>query len=429
MNSLAIEINEKIKKENIHIYNMLSELGKRLYYPKGIISQSEEASNKAYRFNATIGIATEGTDPMYFNHIQKNFVTIEPKDIYPYAPPSGKRSLREAWKEKLLQENPSLQNKSIGLPIVTTALTHGLSTVADLFVDKQDCVILPDKYWGNYNFIFKVRREANILTFPLFNENEKFNVAAFRDLLLGQKKNGKVIVLLNFPNNPTGYTPHQDEVNGIVSSINEAALSGINVVTILDDAYFGLFYENSIKESIFGQLINLHPKVFPIKIDGATKENYVWGLRVGFITYASPSLVVLDAIEQKTKGIIRGTISSSSHLSQTIILNSLQSEDYHREKHQKLEIMRNRAAKVKEVLNKDKYQKYWSYYPFNSGYFMCLKLKNIDAEKLRLHLLDNYGVGTIAINASDLRIAFSCVEENCIEELFNIIVKGIEDLI
>lgn len=429
MNHLAKELNDNIKRENIYIYEMLSKLGKHLYYPKGILSQTAEADRKAHRFNATIGIATEESNPMHFNHIQEQFTNYEPNDIYPYAPPSGKQTLREVWREKLLSDNPSLQNKVFSLPIVTNALTHGLSIAADIFIDPEDSVILPDKYWGNYNFIFETRREANIFTYPLFDEFEKFNVAAFKECLLKQKDKGKAIVLLNFPNNPTGYTPYQEEVEGIISSLHEAAQNGINVVAILDDAYFGLFYENSSKESLFGQLADLHERILPIKIDGATKENYVWGLRVGFITYASKSLTILDALEQKTKGIIRGTISSSSHLSQTIILNSLKSNEYLKEKQQKYEIMYARAIKVKEILTKEKYQNVWKYYPFNSGYFMCLKLYNVNAEKLRLHLLEKYGVGTIAINSTDLRVAFSCVEEENIEELFDIIFRGIEDLV
>ena len=151
-------------------------------------------------------------------------------------------------------------------------------------------------------------------------------------------------------------------------------------------------------------------------------------MRVGFITYASQSPVILNALEQKTKRIIRETISSSSHLSQTVILKSLQSKEFDQEKQQKYDIMERRAIKVKEVLNQVKYQKCWSYYPFNSGYFLCLQLKTVDAEELRVHLLNQYGVGTIAINSSDLRIAFSCVEEGDIEELFELIYEGIKDL-
>jgi aspartate/methionine/tyrosine aminotransferase len=429
LNDLAKQLNEAIKNENPFIYDMLSDLGKSLYYPKGILSQSAEASKKAYRFNATIGIATEENAPMHFQHIQNQFLGYSPEDIYPYAPPAGKQSLREIWKEKLLKDNPSLQNQSFGLPIVTNALTHGLSIVADLFADPQDSVIVPDKYWGNYQSIFHVRRGANLLTYKLFNENERLHVSAFRDILLKRKKEGKTIILLNFLNNPTGYTPHTEEVKEIISALYEAAQEGINIVTVLDDAYFGLFYEDSVKESLFGQLAGLHPKILPIKVDGATKENYVWGLRVGFITYASQSFVVLDALEQKTKGLIRGTISSGSHLSQTIILHSLQSNEFEKEKQQKFELMERRANKVKQVLNQEKYKNYWSYYPFNSGYFMCLQFKHVNAEELRVHLLDQYGVGTVAINSTDLRIAFSCVEERDIEELFDLIYKGVKDLV
>ena len=82
MNTLAVQLNEKMQKENPAIYNMLSELGKNLYYPKGILSQSAEAGKKAHRFNATIGIATENGVPMHFRHIQDK-LDYNPKDIYP----------------------------------------------------------------------------------------------------------------------------------------------------------------------------------------------------------------------------------------------------------------------------------------------------------------------------------------------------------
>ena len=92
MNALAVQLNEKIQKENPAIYDMLSDLGKNLYYPKGILSQSAEAGKKAHRFNATIGIATENGEPMHFRHIQEK-LGYTPKDIYPYAAPQGKEAI------------------------------------------------------------------------------------------------------------------------------------------------------------------------------------------------------------------------------------------------------------------------------------------------------------------------------------------------
>lgn len=429
MTEIATSVKELTKLENDPIYDMLSSFGKELYYaPNDILSQSAEAKGKAKQFNATIGIATEENEPMHFDHIQQHFTGYDPADIYPYAPVAGKQELRNAWRNKLIKDNPKLQNKTFGLPIVTNAITHGLSITGELFIDEGDTVILPDKYWENYETVLRDRRGATFSTYPLFDDSGQFNVFGFKETLLEQKTAGKAIVILNFPNNPTGYTPSLKEADGIRDALYEAAEQGINIVVILDDAYFGLFYEDSMQESMFGYLLDIHPRILPIKVDGATKENYVWGLRVGFITFGISNSFVLNTLEIKTKEVIRGTISSGANLSQTVILKSLQSEVFDSEKQDKYVIMQRRANKVRQVLDKEKYDTHWDYYPFNSGYFMCLRLKTVDAEELRVHLLNEYGVGTISINSTDLRIAFSSVEERYIEELFERIYKGVLDL-
>ena len=430
MNPLAVELNEKIKKHNPHTYDSLSAMGKALYFPKGILSQALEAKEKAYRFNATSGIALEDGGPMHLKTIQKHLSSYNPKDIYPYAPPAGKPELRQAWKEKILEDNPSLAGKKIGLPIVTNALTHGLAIVADLFCDQGDMVVIPDKLWGNYRLTFEVKHGGQVVTYPLFTQDNKFNAQALKETLLAHQDKGKAIVILNFPNNPTGYTPSVEEGEQIVQAIKEAAEAGMNIVAVTDDAYFGLFFEESMQESLFAKLADLHPRVLAVKVDGATKEQFVWGFRVGFITFASPYDEVLEALETKTMGSIRGEISNSPHPSQTFVLEAMRDPNFKQEVKEKVEIMKARANKVKEVLDTtDKYKEVWDYYPFNSGYFMCLKLKDgVDSEELRLHLLDKYGVGTVSLASTDLRVAFSCVEVEDIPEIFELIYQAVCDL-
>ncbi|OAS18895.1 aminotransferase class I/II-fold pyridoxal phosphate-dependent enzyme [Paenibacillus oryzisoli] len=429
MNPLASQLNETLQRENSHVHDMLSALGKSIYFPKeGILSQSAEAKAKAKKFNATIGIAIENGQPMHLKVIQDTLSTYNPKDIYEYAPPAGKPELRTAWRKKMLEENPSIGNKLIGNPIVTNALTHGLSIAADLFADVGDAVIIPDKNWENYELTFEIRRGAQIVNYTLYNEEERFNSEGLREALLAQKSKGKAIVVLNFPNNPTGYTPDAQDGKAIVAAIQEAAEAGINVVVLTDDAYFGLFFENSLHESLFGQLADLHPRVLAVKIDGATKEEYVWGFRVGFITYAGQSDALLSALEQKTMGIIRATISSGPHPSQTFVLHALNSPEFNVQKQEKYEIMKGRANRTKSILDSGKFDDAWGYYPFNSGYFMCLKLKTVEAEALRVHLLNHHGVGTIALGETDLRVAFSCIEEGNLEELFTIIYQSVKEI-
>ncbi|MBB6675647.1 aminotransferase class I/II-fold pyridoxal phosphate-dependent enzyme [Cohnella nanjingensis] len=429
MNPLAQQLNDVIAREQPRFAEMLSKLGQAIYFPKvGILSQSAEAKQKANVYNATIGIATENGQPMHLKVIQDKLSAFAPKDIYEYAPPAGKPELRSVWREKMLKENPSLANKTFSQPVATNALTHGLSIVADLFADAGDAVVIPDKNWENYELTFGVRRGAEIVEYPLYDGDNRFNAAGLRDALLAQKDKGKAIVLLNFPNNPTGYTPGVEEGQAIIAAIKDAADAGINVVAVTDDAYFALFFEDSLQESLFGGLCGLHERVLPIKVDGATKEEYVWGFRVGFITYGGASEACLAALEQKTIGIIRATISSGPHPSQTFVLDALKSPDFESQKAEKYAIMKGRANKVKQLLDSGKYGDDWSYYPFNSGYFMCLKLTGVDADAVRLRLLDAYGVGTIALGSTDLRVAFSCIEEPLLEDLFDRIHQAVLDV-
>jgi aspartate/methionine/tyrosine aminotransferase len=433
MNPLATELNDLLTQHSPHVLEMLSDLGKNLFFPKGILTQSAEAKEKAHKFNATIGIATEKGGPMYLQCIQDKLSAFDPKDIYPYAPPAGKPELRSLWREKMLRENPSQQGRHFSNPIVTNALTHGLSIVADMFIDRGDHLVLPDMLWGNYNLTFGTCCGAIMKKFPTFTVSGGYDIDAFKaELMNSAEEKGKAVVLLNFPNNPSGYTPTVAEGDAIVAVIKEVAEAGCNIVAITDDAYFGLFYEDSLKESLFGKLANIHPRILAIKLDGATKEEFVWGFRTGFITFADgnsyENTPVMTALEKKAMGIIRARISNCPHPSQTFAIEALRSPEFLKQKEEKFQVLKGRALKVKEVLNSGKYDNAWDYYPFNSGYFMCLKLKTVDAEKLRVHLLDKYGVGGISIGKTDLRIAFSCIEEKDIPELFDIIFQAVQDL-
>jgi len=370
---------------------------------------------------------------MHLASVHKHFQGLGPKDIYPYAPVSGKPELREAWQTKQLEENPRMRGKAMGLPIVTSALTHGLSLVAELFADPGDPVILPDQLWGNYRLTYEVRQGAVVETFPFF-DGDRFNRAAFDAAVKGAAARArKIIPILNFPNNPTGFTPDAEDAEAIAGSLKAVAEKGTLVVAVIDDAYFGLFYDDlCLKESLFGTLAGLHPNILAIRLDGATKEEFVWGLRVGFLTYGAAGKgdlkAVHGALEKKTCGAIRAGISNSPHPAQSIVLGALRSPEFKAEQAQKRAILKGRALKVKEVLGRPELAGAWVPYPFNSGYFMCLRLLDLEAEKLRVHLLDRYGLGTIATAKHDIRIAFSCLEEGQILEVFQTIRQGVKDL-
>jgi aspartate/methionine/tyrosine aminotransferase len=427
-NSAAEALNKIIKEEGKSHYQLLSHIGRMAFFPKkGILAQAAEAKGKS--INATIGMSVEDNGaPMHLSSMFEG-TKLSAQEIYPYASSYGKPELRSEWQKQIFRKNPSLKT-TISLPVMTAGLTHGLSIVGKMFLEEGDEVILSKEFWGNYRLVFEQSYGAHLKSFNTF-KNHSFDLESFQQTI-NEQKSSKKVVLLNFPNNPTGYTPTEEEIEEISSILKESANQGNNILVICDDAYFGLVFKEGIyKESIFAKLANLHQNILAIKIDGSTKEDYNWGSRVAAITYGGKGLTQdgYTALAEKTAGLVRGNLSNIPHISQSALLHALQAPSYQEEKNIMFTTLKSRFDEVIRVLDKNSelYEKYFTTLPFNSGYFMCLKVnEGMDAEKIRKTLLEKYDTGLIAIG-NLLRIAFSSVPKNDLERLFENIYKASQD--
>lgn len=422
LHPLAESANAALAKDCPVILDLLSERGKRLFFPaKGILAQGAEAKQKAAFANATVGIATEDGGPMHLACIHKHYQGLKPAEIYEYAPSQGRLDLRQAWAAKQRAETPSLGDHPTSVPVVTNALTHGLSIIGDLFLDPGEEALSSDLMWENYNLTWETRLGARISTYPFFDAKlTGFNITAFTQAL-AERKGRKLVVALNFPNNPSGYTPTRAEAGAIINALTAAASAGSKLVVVCDDAYYGMFFDESAeRESFFGRLARAHPNLLAVKVDGATKEEFVWGLRVGFVTYgiANGTKAAYDALEQKTSGLVRAYISNVSMPGQSIVLKALNDPEFRAQQAQKVGVLKSRAAVTAVHCRKPEYADCWDVYPFNSGYFMCLRITGATAEAVRQELLAKHGVDTIALGQTELRVAFSCLTEAQIPEVF-----------
>ena len=426
MHVLAQELNEMLHGTVVDA--MLSDVGRRMFFPKGIVAQSAEAGQKATRFNATIGMATSGGQPMYLTDIYNKFTenSFKPSELFAYAPGGGDQQLRLLWKEQLVKKNPSLAGKTFSLPIVSSGLTHALSMLAQLFSQEGDTLVIPDLAWDNYELIFSHQIGATIKTFALYTEAGNFNVEGMKEVL-ASIPDKKARILLNFPNNPTGYTPSKDDMDAIVKALVELAEGGMQLMVISDDAYFGLFFEEeTAKESLFAHLCDIHENIFAVKCDAATKEDMVWGFRIGFITYAAKGLTDahLDALNKKTLGIIRSTVSNCDKPGQSLLLKAMkEGPRYEADKQAAVDEMHKRYLILKQALKKYEGSTLLSPHPFNSGYFMAFKCQG-SAETLRKYLLEKYQVGCINIADVTFRLAYCSVECDKIAELVDIVYQA-----
>ena len=423
MNELAVKLNETLGAAA----GFLSDSGRRMYFPYGgILGQSAEA--RSCGINATIGMAfEEDGSPLVMDCFSKN-INLD-KKAFLYAGSFGVPALREAWKAMEVKKNPSLADKKFSLPVVTNALTHGLRITAELFAGAGDKVVVPDLFWDNYALIFEEAAGSKLEFFNTFKAG-RFDVEAMKAALNAEGE--KKILILNFPNNPTGYTATDEDAAEIVAAVKEAADAGKKIVVVLDDAYFGLVYEEGVHgESLFADFADLSENVLAVKLDGTTKEDYVWGLRVGFITFAFKGAgdEQLKALEAKAAGNVRSAISNATSIGQAMAIAAYADMDaYDAQKKEKYDVLKSRYDEIRRILAEHpEYGGTFEVMPFNSGYFMCVRPKGIDAESVRKHLIAKYSTGTIVLSGL-IRLAFSTIPRCKLAELFANVHSAISDL-
>ncbi len=409
---------------------LLSDLGTRLYFPKGIIAQSGEAKKLAKTANATIGMAVKDGKPLILSALKDQLPSLSAAEAVAYAPTAGNDDLRAVWLDSIRKKNPSLGGVQISIPVLVPGLTAGISYLSDLFLGDDTVLLTGDPAWDNYVLVVETRRNAKLKGFPLF-KGKGFDVEGFRAAVAEQAKTGTVRMLLNFPQNPSGYTPTRTEAASIVKIITEAAESGADVLVWCDDAYFGLDYEDDIEpESLFAKLAGAHDRVLAVKIDGPTKEDYVWGLRTGFLTFGSKGMneAQYEALVKKLMGAIRSSVSCAATPSQSLMLKVITDPRTESEKAAFRVLLQERYNAVRKFITDHEGHPVLQALPFNSGYFMSMKCTGVGAEALRVKLLHEHGIGTIAIDASHLRVAFSSLDTEKIEPVFTTIFRTAEEL-
>ena len=423
MNKLANGLNKTLGAAA----EFLSPAGRRMYFPYGgILGQGAEA--KSCDINATVGMAFEEDGSPLVMDCFKTGVNLD-KKAYLYAGSFGLPKLREAWKAMEFAKNPSLVGKKFSNPVVTNALTHGIRICAELFASPSDTLVCPDLYWDNYELIFQEAVGCKVVHFNTFRRGA-FDAAAMKKALLAPGK--KKILILNFPNNPTGYTATLADAKKIVAAVKAAAGRGKKIVVVCDDAYFGLVYEKGVHgESLFAEFSDLHKNVLAVKLDGTTKEDYVWGLRVGFVSFAFKGATddQLRALEAKAAGNVRSGISNATAVGQHLAIRAFADPHYDEQKREKFAVLKKRYHEIRVILKTHpEYAKHFEAMPFNSGYFMCVKPIGVDAEKVRKHLIVKYSVGTIVLSGL-IRLAFSTVPTAKLAKLFASVDAAISDFV
>ncbi len=398
-----------------------SKLGENIILPQDVLIQSKETAAVSGAINATIGIATKNKKALFLPSIDKVIKEINNSEYLPYSPTPGLSEMRNLWKEKIISDNPKINKEHLSLPMVTTGITQGIDIAANLFSSEGDALLLPSLFWQNYAQIYSIKLGNKVYTYNQFNENNTYYLENFKEVLYSIKES-KISLILNFPNNPTGYTPSTEELDELTIIIDRFAKENPEkqVIIICDDAYFGLFFEENHKTPSLSSIYKLetNSNCLIVKLDGITKEYYGWGLRIGFITYYTGNDNLREKLLEKTQGYLRSTTSSPCNLSQQIAIRLLKDKDTYVEKKGNDNIIHERYIILKKSLDEYKLSDSVTILPFNSGYFFTIKMPSkINAHDFRLKFLHDYKYGVYSMDNEHIRIAFSCLDKELIPDL------------
>jgi aspartate/methionine/tyrosine aminotransferase len=307
-------------------------------------------------------------------------------------------------------------------------MTHGVAIAADLFGGPGRAVAVPAPFWGNYRQIFGTRGGARILPAPLFKSGT-FNARVIEDALADEPSGEPAVGVLNFPANPGGYAPSQEERGDLVDSLRRVA-ERRPLVVICDDAYEGFVHEPGVPgASIFWELSGAHPNLVPVKVDGATKEFAFFGGRVGFMAFPfEPTSAAATALEDKVLGLVRTSVGSPVTASQAVLLAAMRSGAAADEIGRLRDRLTRRHAVMMEALRKTDHDLLRPL-PCNAGCFALVELpEGLDPEAVRIHLLMHEDAGVIAVRPNYLRLAFCSVSSDAIPELVARTARGVGEM-
>lgn len=224
-----------------------------------------------------------------------------------YTPSSGTLELREEIAAKLSKDNKiPCAAKNI---IVTSGAKYAIFAAMFALLDESDEVLLLSPYWVSYPEMVKLTG-AKLKIIAAKKENN-FKVTP-QDLKAAISPKTKLLIL-NYPNNPTGITYSKQELSQIYDIVRAK-----KIFVLSDEIYEALLYDNKDHTS-FASFDGAFEKT--ITVNGLSKSFSMTGWRLGYL--AAPDIIV-GAISK----IIDHTTSCACSISQAAALAALRNKEW-----------------------------------------------------------------------------------------------------
>ncbi|MBZ2406764.1 aminotransferase class I/II-fold pyridoxal phosphate-dependent enzyme [Liquorilactobacillus hordei] len=198
-----------------------------------------------------------------------------------YAPNRGIAELREAISEYLkchyaVSYNPENQI------IVTNGATEAISTAMNSFLGQGDVVLCPSPAFGLYRNLAKING-AKYIEIDTENDNYKLTPEKLKSYLNKYQASVKILVL-NYPNNPTGVSYSEIEIKELAD-----VLKKYSIFVLSDEIYSELVYQ---KKHVS---IAYYLPEQTLLVNGVSKSYAMTGWRVGYL--CGPRKIITNLIK------------------------------------------------------------------------------------------------------------------------------------
>ncbi len=265
------------------------------------ISDIRKIYEKMQQYENTINMSLGEPDLDVPEEVKKSIAYHALNTKIKYSPVGGLPELRE----KISKFYNSRFGGSYTLDnvLVTVGSTEGLSSVMKGILKEGDEVLLPTPSYAGYDPLIKM-----MCGIPVYIDLKENNFILTTEILEKYVTEKTKLIILTYPNNPSGAILHEGEMKKISDYIKDK-----EIYLISDEIYASIVFGEYTSFASFQKDIDKQL----IIISGFSKSHSMTGYRVGYI-------ITSKELQQEIKKVSQYNVTSASTLSQYGALTALE---------------------------------------------------------------------------------------------------------
>ncbi|MEM3402001.1 MAG: pyridoxal phosphate-dependent aminotransferase [Candidatus Hadarchaeales archaeon] len=226
------------------------------------------------------------------DHIKEAAYQALKEGMTKYTPSTGIPELKEAIVEHLKLKGIAATQKNI---IITPGAKHAIFCALVAALDQGDEVIIPSPCW-TYEAMVLLAGGRPVFVRTSGEDGFRLHAEDVEKAITGRTK----IILLNYPNNPTGAVLERGDIKAVVDLAVEK-----NLWILSDEIYDALVYDGE------------HASVFPeapertIYVNGLSKTYAMTGWRLGYAVAPQELISEMDKVQQASTSCVPGFVQQA----------------------------------------------------------------------------------------------------------------------